>query len=275
MDFFFADDSRQNNPTRNGMGPIVAIGGIHIPDGAVLEIREAIDQLCDEFGFPIGEEFKWSPGRELWMRDNLVGTEREEFFIRVLDIVEKNEAKAIVVLEDRDSNTATGASSAEVDVSRMLIERVNNRLRRVGSYGVVIVDRPTGNRRDEDSFLADCFETLQEGTQYVMPDRIVLNVLSTPSKYVRLLQVADVVTGCTVAIIGGEGRYAPRIFPSVKQILDSETGRIGGVGLKIHPDGRYANLYHWLLEDTHFWKRNVGRPLPLSNISYSSSPDYP
>ena len=52
-------------------------------------------------------------------------------------------------------------------------------------------------------------------------------------------------------------------------------GRIGGVALKIHPDLRYSNLYHWLLVDSFLIRvsKNSGFPLPPSKYPYYSSVD--
>ena len=275
MDLFFADDARQRKPSRPGMGPLVSIGGIYVPSQAVGNLERAIETLCADYGFPPREEFKWSPGRKLWMRDKLVREDRQEFFIRMLNLARDSEVKAIVVVEDTDYGTATGAPCAEEDVARLFLERVHKLLDKVGAEGLVIVDRPSGGRADEDRFLANCLETLQSGTDYVKPDRIALNVLSTPSKLVRLLQVADVVSSCTLAAVGGEDCHSPPVFDVVRPLLHSDMGRIGGVGLKIHPDLRYVNLYHWLLGDSHFLKRGVGHPLPLGDFLYSSDPDNP
>jgi hypothetical protein len=52
-------------------------------------------------------------------------------------------------------------------------------------------------------------------------------------------------------------------------------GRIGGVGVKIQPDFSYANFYHWLLGDTHFYKGFVGVPMPIIGRPYFESPDEP
>lgn len=275
MDLVFADDARQNSPSRAGMGPLVAIGGIHVPSAVVGYLEKQIDSLCIDFGFPTGEQFKWSPGRGLWMRDNLVSTRREEFFNGALSLIREHGAVAIVVVEDASRATATGAPTAEVDVTRLFLERVHRRLGAVDSEGIVVVDRPSGGRADEDAFLSDCLETLQNGTDYVKPERIALNPLPTPSKFIRLLQVADVVTSCTVATIGGEDCFAPPVFEMIKPILQNDMGRIGGVGLKLHPDFRYANLYHWLLGDAYFYKMGIGYPLPLPGSPYSSGPDCP
>jgi hypothetical protein len=63
---------------------------------------------------------------------------------------------------------------------------------------------------------------------------------------VRLLQTADLITSFTLAMVSGEDRHSAPIFGLIKFLLMSEMGRIGGVGLKIHPDYVYANLYRWL-----------------------------
>lgn len=276
MDLFFADDSRQKSPSRPEMGSLVAIGGLHVPDKSVRTLERAIGTLCTDCGFPPGQMFKWSPGEELWMRTSLVEDRRRDFFNSVLTLAAMSEVTATVIIEDTGYQCATpDAPSPEVDVTRLFLERVEHLLKRKGAEGVVVVDRPSGGRADEDKFLANCLETVQSGTGYVKPERIVINVVSTPSKLVRLLQVADVITACTVAFVGGEDRHSPGVFPSIKRILDRQSGRIGGVGLKIHPDTRYANLYHWLLGDNSFYKQQVGVKLPSTAYPYSAGPKNP
>ncbi len=275
VDFFFADDSCNSKPSRPGMGRLVAIGGVYIPSQVVGGLEAATNALCDNYGFPPGEEFKWSPGRALWMHGQLVGKHRESFFVELLELVRDREGKAIVVIEDTDYSTATGSRSAEEDVTVLFLERAHNHLEHMDSEGIVVVDRPGGGRRDEDAFLGGCLETLQSGTAYVKPDRIVCNVFSTPSKLDRLLQVADVVTSCTTAFVGGESCFSPPVFRAIKPILCSATDRIGGVGLKIHPDFRYANLYYWLLGDSHRIRWPTGQPLPIPGLPYFAGPSTP
>jgi hypothetical protein len=275
MDIFFADDARQGNPSRPGMGELVAIGGIYVPGHAIGELERALNDLCAQTGFPPGEEFKWSPGRELWMRDNLVEEARKEFFFRVLHLARSHGAVATIIVEDANYKTATQAASAEEDVACLFLERAHLQFSTAGTEGIVVVDRPSGGRADEERFLAGCLETLQSGTRYVRPDHIALNVLSTPSRLVRLLQVADVVTSCTVALVGGEDRFSPPVFDEIKPLLPSDMERIGGIGLKIHPDYMYANLYYWLLGDPYLIKRGSGSPLPLESYPYASGPNQP
>jgi hypothetical protein len=249
---------------------MVAIGGIVVHEDQVRALETDISQLCRDVGFPSGEPFKWSPGRELWMRDNLKAEARERFFVMVLALVASKGARALVVIEDASRRPATGTQNAEEDVTRLFLERVHHEIPR-GSHGIVIVDRVGGDRADEVRFLTSCLETLQQGTEFVLPDRIALSVLSTPARLVRLVQVADLVTSSALATVVGSNRHAA-IFEAVRHLLCRRGDRVGGIGLKIHPDYLYANLYHWLLGDSHFWKLNCGTPLPLTGRPYADDP---
>lgn len=269
MHLFFGDDSRQNCPTRSKMGPLVGAGGFLVDGKALKSLEASLGDVCQKAGFPVNDEFKWSPGRELWMRSNLVGDAPMDFFFNVLSAAADHEIVAMVVLEDAKCRTATRAQTHEDDVSRLLLERVHNALPFSSDGCIVIIDRPTGDRSDEDRFLSHCLEDLQSGTEYVQHDKIALNVLSTPSRLVRLLQLADLITSCTTAEVSGEGRYSPPVFDKVKELLHEDMGRIGGVGVKIHPDFKYANLYHWILGDTHYCRQNWGVPYPLPNRPYA------
>ena len=276
MEFFFLDDTRQNSPYRNGMGPLVAVGGIRISGTEVGALEKAIDSLCiQNYGFPPGEEFKWSPGRELWMWNNLVRSERTEFFLDVLELIEAAEGVVTVVIEDTNFARATDAETPEMDVTRMYLERASSQCRANPAEGLVITDRAGSRHAEEDKFLRGCLEILQSTIGYVRPDSIALNVVSTPSKFIRLIQAADLVTGCTVAAVGGEDIYSPPIMSKLKILFHRELGRIGGVGVKIHPDYKYANLYHWVLGDSDFVRFNTGRQLPMADYPYFLSSNEP
>ena len=270
IDFFFVDDAKQMKPSRDGMGPLLAIGGILIPGNSVWQAETEINNLCSETGFPPDEPFKWSPGKDLWMRNNLRGEERREFFLSIIRILESCDTTAIVVIEDTRSGTATRNISHEMDATKLFLERVHNNLQARHTQGVVLFSCPSGDRQTENVFLNECRNILSEGTAYLKNERILLNVLSSPPTLIRLLQVADVITSCTTACVAGESRYSPPIFEAIKNLFANEPGRIGGVGLKIHPDYTYANLYYWLLGDTYFWKRSCGFPLPLRFQPYST-----
>lgn len=275
VDLFFADDSKQDNPSRPAMGPLVAVGGIGLPIENVRPLSEALDAACASAGFPSGEEFKWSPGKDLWMRSGLVGAARAKFFLAVANQLEAAEAIASVVIVDRRARSATQAASPELDVTRLLVERVEWRAIDQGALAIIISDRPGGGQKQDDSFLGSCLETLQFGTQFMKPQRIIHNVLSTSSQHSRLLQAADVVTGVTLSFVGGESTYSPPIFSAISPLLARQGSRCGGIGLKIHPDTWYGNLYHWLLGETTLWKGNMGYVIPIGGLLYSSSPMKP
>jgi hypothetical protein len=97
--------------------------------------------------------------------------------------------------------------------------------------------------------LANCLDIIQEGTPFVRPARIALNALSTSPHFVRLLQLADLIAGIVTSYVAGENRYSPPLMRLIGPMLASDAGRIGGIGVKIHPDFRYVNLYHWLFGD--------------------------
>lgn len=274
MDLFFVDDATQQNPSRGGMNsPLVAIGGIHVPDESVGVIEQEIQAVCEEYGFPEGEVFKWSPGSDLWMHDNLIEDRREEFFTRALNVAKDAGAKAIVIIEDLGYKTATGCARRDIDLINLFLERAHWELSRKGCCGIVIVSQPSGDRAAENKLIADCVETLKYGTDYMKFERIPLSIFSASHKFIRLLQLADIVTSCTTAFVAGESNYSPPIFEVIKHMMSGDPQRKGGIGLKIHPDLQYANLYHWLLGDTHFRKGSMGFPMPLSNAPYSTNPD--
>lgn len=269
MDVFFADDSAQSKPTRPGVGPLLAAGGLHVPGEEVGPLERELAQTCYEAGFPGKEEFKWSPGRELWMYSNLVGDARRDFFLKVLRAASRHEATACVVMVDTSHAPATGAKTPELDVLTLLVERVHGLLVSARQDGHLLVDRPGGDRQNETRFLSDAISTIVEGTEFVIPERIAL-VTTGPSQLVRCLQLADLITSCTTQYVAGETTYAPPVFEGISRLLRRDLGRVGGYGLKIHPDFKYANLYHWLGNDTHFWRANMGIPMPLAFRPYAT-----
>ena len=277
MHFIFADDASQKRPTRKGMGPLVAIGGIIVAEDALQNLENEINELCKEAGFPPKAIFKWSPRPSLWMSKKLTEDKRENFFIKALNLANQHGAKALVVMEDKKARSATGVKKHEEDVVKLFLEHVHNYLSSIIAEGIVIIARPSGGRRDEDSFLSNCVDALEKGTDYVKYSCIALNILTANMNFVRLLQLADIVSSCSTAAIAGESRFTPPVFSVVKELLIKQTvpDRFGGIGLKIHPDFKYINLYHWLLGDTQYWKRNTGVSLPLKSYPYNSSPDTP
>lgn len=273
MHVFFADDAKQSQPSRVRMGSLVASGGLFVHGDRLASMERALNAICVETGFPPNEEFKWSPRRDMWMHQNLVAERRRGFFSSIIQICVDHQAKALVIISDCDSRTPSDCTTHEIFVTKMLLERVNNLAVSVASTAIIVVDRPGGGISQERKFLSDCLYTLQSGTRYVVPEQIAINPISTDSHLIRSLQAADLIVGCTTALIAGQTTLAPDIFEIIKPILARKLDRAGGVGVKIHPDFKYLNLYHWLLGDG-MWIRNMsGLPLPHRGRPYFNGPN--
>lgn len=274
MDLVVIDDSKQKNPSRPGMGSLVAVGGLHIPSGGIRKLEQKLEDICVDYGFPSrSEEFKWSPDRKSWMRKSLLADDREAFFSDALAAAEKVGAEACVVIEDETRrSTAGNYNDHEFDVVKVFLERTDHHLNTAGTEAIVVADHPAGGRPAEARFVSDCLETLRAGTKFMDLERTAL-VITEDSKNLRLLQLADLVVGCTLSYVSGEDEYSPPLFEGqIKNMLRSEGGRIGGVGLKLHPDFSFANLYHWLLDEDILRKGFEGQPLPIEGRAYVNSP---
>lgn len=276
MDLIFVDDSKQSSSkiARPGMGSLVAVGGFHLPGSTARSLSRGLDEICESYSFPAGEEFKWSPNKGSWMKTELLGTERFEFFAECLEAASEHDAQACVVIADKNHRTTDRKRTGhELDVVKMFLERSHNHLHGSGTEALLIADQPSGGRPAEAAFVGSCLEHLRDGTPYADLERVAL-VLTENSKNLRLLQLADLIVGCTLAFVGGEAKYSPPLFTEhIRPLLREERGRIGGVGLKLHADLRYVNLYHWLVEDSHYVKGNVGHPLPSDEHPYATSAD--
>jgi len=274
MNFIFADDSEQSNPTRKGMKPLIGLGGVHILAEKIGDIEHEINELCNRYGFSDGEEFKWSPSRNTHMHDNIQGERRVEFYNELFEIALNYNTTAIVVASDNDCRFADDSSTShDEDVTTIFLERANQLFNSFNRNGAVIVDKPGGGQKQEKELISKCLETLEKGTDYVKFDRIPLPVMTADSQHIRLLQLADVITSCSIARLAGENTYSPKIFELIKPLLREEFGRKGGVGFKVHPDMRYQNLYYWLLDDKFLKRGTTENPLPKEGILYFENPE--
>jgi hypothetical protein len=256
------------------MGPLVAAGAILVDGGQLRRLEIRLEGLCEDHGFPVDDplrsEFKWSPGRELWMRDGLLDGKRDQFFLDVIHHLADAGVKALAAIDDRNHPVAnipdlgSAPPTHEIDATFLLFERINRLLSEMGEDAVVINDRPSGNSRieEENKFLANALDMWRKGTSFVGFDRIAINLLCTQSRFVRMLQCADLITSCVTAYVAGEKVWSPRIFAALKPLLYSKDGRIGGYGLKLYPN-KHRNLYHWLLGDTEYHAGRATYDLPF------------
>ncbi|WP_289032760.1 DUF3800 domain-containing protein [uncultured Roseibium sp.] len=209
MKVLFLDDSKQRRCNRANMGSLVAIGGIEISAEHVRPLEQELERICRiQFEFPGGEPFKWSPARDHWMRNELVGDRRIEFFRTILRAVAVFGGVGQVVLTDPTRALANqNAPNSEVDALMMSLERFDTALPN-NEIGMVVVARPSGGRVDEDDFLSNCADFLDNGTNYTAFERIAMNILTMPSKNSRILQAADLVVSISTAMVAGHTEFA-------------------------------------------------------------------
>jgi uncharacterized protein DUF3800 len=270
----FADDSKQDHPTRAGTVPLVAAGAILVPSDRARTTGNASPKTLPENGFPVDDplrsEFKWSPGREHWISRNLIWPEREAFFLSVIEFLAQAGVKAIVAIDDLDCPVANDQANGteplthEQDATYLLFERINSFLKELDEDALVINDRPSRGStiEHENKFLASSLEMWRSGTRFVRFNRIAINLLCTQSRFVRLLQCADLITSCVTQHVAGENIWSPPIFQAIKPLIHAKNKRTGGHGLKFHST-RHRNLYHWLLGDSTYHAGGTLYPLPF------------
>jgi len=269
MEIFFADDSTQRG-AREGMGSVVSVDGVLVDETALRPLTAALDQLATEYKFPPGEEFKWSPRKGSWIYSNLHGEVRQECYSRALGTAADHGARAIVICWDTGRTTLKEQDAFNKCVG-FLFERLTVHLTKRETSAIVVADRPGGGRDQETTFLHDFLEHVQTGTDYVVPDRVLMNVLTTASHLVRQLQLADLVTGISTAMVCGRLEYAAPLFPAVNRLLiRNNMGACAGTGLKLFPD-TLVNLYHWILKEQVLYRGGgaTGYRLPQSGHFYA------
>lgn len=266
MHLFFGDDSIQERPSRQGVGRLLGLGGYLVESRAIPDLAAELEAASTAVGLGPEDPFKWSPDRGLAFRE----VERSAFFERILTAAHRHCVEVVVVMADTTFRPAVRDASRVVDLTTMLLERVDMAVQRVGSRGIVILDRPGGSLSQQDKTMLDNSDLLARGSDYWTRQCVDL-VATTPASRSRLLQLADVITGCTVAYVAGSGRQAGDTFPYIRPMLRSSEEIVGGIGVKIHPKGRYVNLYHWLLGDCSGKIDGVRVTLPTASAPYPES----
>jgi hypothetical protein len=82
------------------MGPLVAVGGLHIQSDRIKVLETGLEQLCQQNGLGRADRFKWSPGPELRFARCLVDDARSAFFASALDHARQLDVRATVVVVD-------------------------------------------------------------------------------------------------------------------------------------------------------------------------------
>ena len=178
MYIFFGDDSVRRGK-REGMGMLVSFGGILLPEENLRPLQTAVRAVKGRFGIPATEELKWSPARDSWIYSNLHGQARTDCYRDIIVAAKDASATAIVVCYDRGRRSCSQQEALRkcIDWS---FERITMCLEDRHSLGLMICDRPGGDKRDEEALLAEVLSTIQSGTDFVPPSQVPLNILTTP-----------------------------------------------------------------------------------------------
>ncbi|WP_156347433.1 MULTISPECIES: hypothetical protein [unclassified Sphingomonas] len=252
------------------MDDLVAIGGVAVAANKASDLNKRINEEClKQFGLPENEPFKWNPPKNGWIKRNLEPDQRAALVRSVLAIAKDFDVFALVSMCGKKTSPLGGAETHEMSALLLTLERFQKQLR-TDDTGLVIIDRPGGNFVSEEKYLTVCADMVASGSDYAAFNRLACPILSMPFALSRTLQIADLVVSITAAHFAGRPGAA-EFFPHVLPLFSLDKDRRGGVSVKIHPDYKFRNLYHWLLKDEHFVWGHSGAPLPFSDMPYAKS----
>jgi hypothetical protein len=273
VDFFFADDARQAQPTRPGMGAIVAFGGVRVAGDRLAALNRSLDSVCREkYHFPSGEEFKWSPSRSSWMAKNIKGSKAGELYGDVIAQLILHDVVVTVMTSEERGQKEFREEQARRRTVKYYLERVEQQCARRNTQAFVVVDQPGGGAQQQTEFLSRCADIVESGTFWVQFGHMAHSLLAADSRSSRVLQAADLVTSVVASVVAGRTKYAKSIFDLILPLLDRNGEQIHGYGLKIDPDHEYCNLYYWLLGVEIVWRGNSGTHLPHPKLPYATDP---
>jgi hypothetical protein len=265
----FIDESEEQQPRRTGLGHLVSVGGVVVPETAVAPYSAGLARIRHSLGVPEDTELKWSPSDGSWLKTPAGNAIRTQLREQMLNLAVDLGVSSVVVVWDRGL-VSWPVNEVQVEILGWVYERISMCVP-VDEVALVIADEPGGDRRDRKQWLAETLQLTNHGTEYVTPDRVVLPIVTTPSHHVPHLQLADLVVGATTAAVAGN-RYALGLAPLLHQLAHKNAyGFAGGAGIKLFPND-LLNLHHWAFAEDSYWKVGTGEywPLPIRDLPYAT-----
>jgi len=266
----FIDDSQQQQPCRRGLGHLLAIGAVIVPEQRVAPFAAALAAIRAEIGVPVGEEIKWKPARGSFLADG-GGETAFALRTRMLQAAIDHDIQSIVVILDH-SAAYTSRTQAEAgrEILKWLFERVSMLLDDHQDIGIMIADKPGGGSVEEGRWLAETLQLTSDGTKYVQPGKIILPIVTAPSHHVPQLQLADLVVAATTAAIAGRKSGLDLKELLTKLMHRHSLGDVNGAGVVLFPDR--PNLYYWAFSETGWSKPSAlgGWTLPATQLEYGT-----
>lgn len=235
----FVDDCEVANPHWVGYSAVL------IPAEQVCKLQKALDQDKDDHGFPrrrpsadfpksLDEyrEFKFNPGRQLWMHRGLPREQRA--LLAASALAHLRALGGGIILSLVEVGAATNHQTA-IDWARTnLIERVKKHIERLESphVALLVIDQE-GSRNQNRGHIASTEYVLQLGTWYEnnIHDYIYAAVMPAESHRHAGLQLADWVGGVAVRVAAGVDPFAQAAWADVRRSLQDCGGSHWGRSL--------------------------------------------
>lgn len=271
--FFFVDDSERSSEF-DPCEKTVAFGGLMVPGSQLPKFTRLLDQIYEFYGAPADatteSELKWSPGHGNYFREKV--NNRNKVVLAVLRAADECDVSVQVTAADTGLCGFWDVGRIREEVAKYSFERFVMKLSEKEAAGVVVSDQ-SGNRDSELEFLNDFYELVDDGTDYVEGEELIMNAVTTPSRYSRPLQVADVVVSPTTSMVSGDNNeYAERVFERIVELMMEGSGGVAGTGLKLVPK-EFRNMYRWMLGVEMYWRPSRAfLELPCTRYPLSENP---
>ncbi|HVV09301.1 hypothetical protein [Amycolatopsis sp.] len=182
----FIDDSQQQDPPRQGLGHLLAVGAVGFPAEQLAGYTADLDTIREELSIPADEELKWAPSKGSYLSGRWETL--RDLRTEMLHAAARRDVKTMVVILDRSARYADRTQAgAGAEILKWLYERVSMHLGDLGQLGIVIADKPGGGTSEENKWLSASLDLTDYGTEYVKPDRIV----TAHRHHVRHLQLTS------------------------------------------------------------------------------------
>ena len=249
MNILFIDDTEQSD--------YVGIGGVIFHDDYLRDLFSSFKQKKAEHGIPPEEEIKWSPPSDSWIAKNLRGESRIAVYSDILGLVSSFRGKIIVAVINMDLSQQ-GLKEAKWQCVEFVTERFQFYLQaHEDRKGLIIADFAASGKEDK-KLLGDYYRFKEEGTEYVKPWNIVMNLLTTESCLNPCLQLADLVVGITTKMCTPRRKYAPEYWDVIRHNFHrNQNGKVMGCGLKVFPNEIIEKIHATLFpEEIEEYKRS-------------------
>jgi hypothetical protein len=143
MRILFIDDSQQQDPPRQGLGHLLAIGAVSFPEAQIAGYAADLHTIRSELDIPGNEELKWAPSKGSYLTgrwDTL-----RELRTRMLEAANRRDVKTMVVILDHSARYSDRTQAkAGAEILKWLYERMSMHLGDACEIGLVIADKPGG-----------------------------------------------------------------------------------------------------------------------------------